>query len=92
MFNLRQLNPNRSQLGSSAERHRSLPTLRFSVHSDFLGNIGEPLDHAQSEQAVADADHVDLDLGPLSEDGLMGPSGEHLEHAVSNQAAAFHAD
>jgi hypothetical protein len=92
MFNLRQLNPNRSQLGSSAEQHRSLPTLRFSVHSDFLGNIGEPLDHDQSEQAVADADHVDLDPGPLSEDGRMGRSGQHLEHAVSDQASAFNGD
>jgi hypothetical protein len=62
------------------------------VHSDFLGNIGEPLDYDQSEQAVADADHVDLDLGPLSEDGLTGRSGQHLEHAVSHQASAFHAD
>jgi hypothetical protein len=92
MFNLRQLNPNRSQLGSSAEQHRSLPTLRFSVHSDFLGNIGEPLDHDQSEQAVADADHVDFDLGPLNEDDLMGRSGQRLEHAVSNLYSAFHAD
>jgi hypothetical protein len=62
------------------------------VHSDFLGNIGEPLDHAQSEQADADADHVDLDLGPLNEDSLIGPSGQHLEHALSNQASAVHAD
>jgi hypothetical protein len=62
------------------------------VHSDFLGNIGEPLDHDQSEQAVADADHVDLDLGPLNEDSLIGRSGQHLEHAVSDQASAFHAD
>jgi hypothetical protein len=92
MFNLRQLNPNRSQLGSSAEQHRSLPTLRFSAHSDFLGNIGEPLDHDQSEHAVADADHVDLDPGPLNEDGLIGRFGQHLEHALSNQASAFHAD
>jgi hypothetical protein len=92
MFNLRQLNPNRSQLGSSAERHRSLPTLRFSVHSDFLGNIGESLDHDQSDQAVADADHVDLDPGPLNEDSLIGLSAQHLEHAVSNQASAFHAE
>jgi hypothetical protein len=92
MFNLRQLNPNRSQLGSSAEQHRNLPTLRFSVHSDFLGNIGAPLDHGQSKQAVAEAECIDLNSGPLCEDDLMGRSGQRLEHAVSNLSSAFHAD
>jgi hypothetical protein len=84
MFNLRQLNPNCSQLGSSAEQHCSLPTLRFSVHSDFLENIGAPLDYRQSEQAVAEAECIDLNSGPVCEDDLMGRSGQCFEHAVSN--------
>jgi hypothetical protein len=84
MFNLRQLNPNYSQLGSSAEQHCSLPTLRFSVHSDFLRNIGVPLDYRQSEHTVAEAKSIYLNSGPMCEDNLMGHSSQRFEHAVSN--------
>ncbi|EKM60222.1 uncharacterized protein PHACADRAFT_246061 [Phanerochaete carnosa HHB-10118-sp] len=42
---------------STSEQHPSLTPLSFRVSSDFLGNIGEPLNHSQSEQ-VEDSDDI----------------------------------
>ncbi|EKM56310.1 uncharacterized protein PHACADRAFT_207584 [Phanerochaete carnosa HHB-10118-sp] len=47
ILNLRQ--PNHTANDSSSDTHH-LSHLSFRVSSDFLGNIGAPLDHSQSEQ------------------------------------------
>jgi hypothetical protein len=88
MFNLRQLNPSGSQLSSRAEQHFNMSTLRFSVYSEFLGNIGEPLDYGQSEQAIANADDGNLDPGPGHEDNCEGSYRPYLEHIGSSQVSA----
>ncbi|EKM56299.1 uncharacterized protein PHACADRAFT_207577 [Phanerochaete carnosa HHB-10118-sp] len=53
MLNLRQLNHTASQ-SSSDPQHFSRFSVSFRVPSDLLGNIGEPLDHGQSERVEGD--------------------------------------
>lgn len=59
MLNLRQ--SNRSGRPSSIDsraQHFSQISVNFRVPSDFLGNIGEPLDHGQSDR-LCDGDYID---------------------------------
>lgn len=56
MLNLRQLSHADDQ-GISNGRHASVLSITFRVPSDFLGNIGESLDHSQSERMNEDEDN-----------------------------------
>ncbi|EKM56280.1 uncharacterized protein PHACADRAFT_193899 [Phanerochaete carnosa HHB-10118-sp] len=57
MLNLRQVNP--AARGRSSEQSRSrISSIIFRASSDFLGNIGEPLDHGQSERTQDDDDDI----------------------------------
>ena len=60
MLNLRQ--SNKSERPSSVDsraRHFSRFSVSFRMPSDFLGNIGEPLDHGQSEWRLCEDDEPD---------------------------------
>ena len=50
MLNLRQLNRTDNTQTNSDAQHFSRFSMNFRVPSDLLGNIGEPLDHGQSER------------------------------------------
>ncbi|EKM60225.1 uncharacterized protein PHACADRAFT_246073 [Phanerochaete carnosa HHB-10118-sp] len=77
ILNLRQhdYNAQASENNSDAQ-HVSRLTMSFRVPSDFLGNIGEPLDHSRSEQ-VDDDDDEDHCVAEVPreglEEGVIGP-------------------
>ena len=50
MLNLRQLNNTDNAETNSDAQHFSRFSINFRVPSDLLGDIGEPLDHSQSER------------------------------------------
>lgn len=54
MLNLRQLNNADNTHTNSDVQHFSQFSLEFRSPSDLLGNIGEPLDHSQSERLHED--------------------------------------
>ena len=54
MLNLRQLNNTDNTETNSDAQHFSRFSIDFRVPSDLLGNIGEPLDHSQSERLHED--------------------------------------
>ncbi|EKM56360.1 uncharacterized protein PHACADRAFT_207614 [Phanerochaete carnosa HHB-10118-sp] len=55
MLNLRQLGHTSGEISSDPEPSSRL-SMNFRVPSDFLGNIGEPLDYSQSEKIHEDGD------------------------------------
>lgn len=58
MLNLRQLNPTTQASENNSEaQHFSRFSMSFRTPSDFLGNIGEPLDHDQVGQMEEGADN-----------------------------------
>ena len=85
MLNLRQFNKlERSQSNSDAQ-HFSRLSVSFRVPSNPLGNIGELLDHSQSERlhedepVIANAEEVELDTTNLeSAESVPRPSGTRL--------------
>ena len=77
MLNLRQLNKTDNTETNSDAHHFSRFSIDFRVPSDLLGNIGEPLDHSQSEQIHEG--EPDEREGPV-EDSEAGP-GADLESA-----------
>ncbi|EKM60189.1 uncharacterized protein PHACADRAFT_246036 [Phanerochaete carnosa HHB-10118-sp] len=85
ILNLRQLGPatEASEPGFGAQ-HVSRLSLRFGVPSDFLGNIGESLDHGQSEhieEHYGDDDRcVADDQRDRLEEGLAQHSGPLIVH------------
>ena len=54
MLNLRQHNKANSTETNSDAQHFSRFSIDFGVRSDLLGDIGEPLDHSQSERLHED--------------------------------------
>lgn len=54
MLNIRQFNHNDSQLDSNP----SFSLARIKIPSNLLGNIGEPLDHTQSELHFEESDEI----------------------------------
>ncbi|EKM56359.1 uncharacterized protein PHACADRAFT_207613 [Phanerochaete carnosa HHB-10118-sp] len=73
MLNLRQLNHVEGESGSNSDaQHFSRFSVSFNVPSDFLGNIGEPLDHGQLERMKED------DIGDLCV--AEEPQGECEQH------------
>ncbi|EKM56346.1 uncharacterized protein PHACADRAFT_207607 [Phanerochaete carnosa HHB-10118-sp] len=68
ILNLRQLDYAANESSSDAQ-HSSHFSVRFGVPSDFLGNIGEPLDHGQSERVEGD----DNDESCAVEESRNGP-------------------
>lgn len=62
MLNLRQLNSANNAEADSDAQHLSQFSVDFRVPSNFLGNIGEPLDHGQSERSYEDG-HYDRYAG-----------------------------
>ena len=64
MLNLRQLNQINNTQTDSDPRHFSRLSIDFRVPSAFLGNIGEPLDHGQSERVSEDDDMAEVDEYP----------------------------
>lgn len=84
ILNLRQLEHPTSEVNSDAQ-HFSRFSVSFGVPSDFLGNIGEPLDHGPSEPIRDDDDEVFCATEDLN-DGLeensaaqAGPSTVHWD-------------
>ena len=77
MLNLRQLNNTDNTETNSDAHHFSRFSVDFRVPSDILGNIGEPLDHSQSERLHEG--EPDEPEGPV-EDSEAGP-GADLESA-----------
>ena len=85
MLNLRQLNKADNTQTTSDAHHFSRFSMDFRVSSDVLGNIGESLDHGQSERQHEDepedheaaADHEQPGgARDLENNGLVGgPSG-----------------
>ena len=89
MLNLRQLNKaDSTQTNSDAQHESSRFSIHFRVPSDLLGNIGEPLDHSQSER-LHDDEHEDYEAAadehlrgvrdPESTGLAAGLSGTHWE-------------
>ena len=77
MLNLRQLNKTDNTETNSDAQHFSRFSIDFRVPSDLLGNIGETLDHSQSERLHEDdPDEREVTAG-RSEDG----TGADLESA-----------
>ena len=83
MLNLRQPNrPEQASSTGSGARHFSRFSISFRIPSDFLGNIGESLDHGQSERLHEDndpesmsvADSAQEDLSPTAES--ISPTGD----------------
>ena len=58
MLNLRQLNPSAHELSSDAHQVSNF-SINFRPTSDVLGNIGEPLDHGQSDWTSREAEYQD---------------------------------
>ena len=54
MLNLRQLGDSEPSANSDAQHFSRFSAPNFKVPSNFLGNIGEPLDHGQAERYVHD--------------------------------------
>ncbi|EKM60203.1 uncharacterized protein PHACADRAFT_189335 [Phanerochaete carnosa HHB-10118-sp] len=88
ILNLRQLNPTaQASENNSDARHFSRFSVNFRVPSDFLGNIGESLDHGSSEPLGAEEDSDDSQCearqpqGGLDEglEGQAGPSNTRRE-------------
>ena len=85
MLNLRQLNKTDNTETNSDAHHFSRFSVDFRVPSDILGNIGEPLDHSQSEwlhegePSEREGSAEDSEAGPgadLESAGpVAGPSG-----------------
>ncbi|EKM56378.1 uncharacterized protein PHACADRAFT_207631 [Phanerochaete carnosa HHB-10118-sp] len=71
MLNLRQLNRTAGENNSDA-RHFSRFSASFRMPPDFLGNIGEPLDHSQSDRVIDDGS----DIPEGSQDSLEESSAE----------------
>ncbi|EKM56302.1 uncharacterized protein PHACADRAFT_253360 [Phanerochaete carnosa HHB-10118-sp] len=76
MLNLRQLDYATSESNSDAQQVSRF-SVSFRVPSDFLGNIGEPLEYGQSER-VEDNDNDGSSAAEESWDGLEGGSFTHL--------------
>lgn len=102
LLNLRQLNAaEQSPPNSDAQHFSRFSAPNFRVPSDFLGNIGEPLDYGQVERYIQ-GDNVDGDMGEHSNsrDGdhvaevtvgdraVAGPSGTRWDIEESMPAAA----
>ncbi|EKM56286.1 uncharacterized protein PHACADRAFT_253332 [Phanerochaete carnosa HHB-10118-sp] len=86
MLNLRQ--PDHSTGESELdEGHSSSLSLSFRRSSGFLGNIGEPLDHSQSEYLQDDGDH---DVYCATEDSQNRLGESFVQHA--GPQCAPHAD
>ena len=77
MLNLRQLNNTDNTKTTSDAQHLSRFSMDFRVPSDLLGNIGEPLDHSQSERLHEDDPGEHEVTAERSEDG----TGADLESA-----------
>ena len=85
MLNLRQLNNTDNTETNSDAHHFSRFSIDFRVPSGLLGNIGEPLDHSQSERlhegepSEREGSAEDSEAGPgadLESPGpVAGPSG-----------------
>ena len=85
MLNLRQLGKTDSTETSSDAQHSSHFSIDFRAPSDFLGNLGESLNHSQSEWLHEDAlgecsvAANEPEAGPCTDlegDGpVVGPSG-----------------
>ena len=96
MLNLRQLNKADNTQTNSDPQHFSRFSVDFRVPSDLLGNIGEPLDHGQSERLHEDepedhaaaADEQPRGMRDLENTGLVArPSGPRLENEDSDSLA-----
>lgn len=79
MLNLRQFNKTDNVESNSDAQHFSRFSIDFRVPSDFLGNIGEHLDHSQGEQLHED---MPCDLDAATGERLAGEVGS-LEPAAS---------
>ena len=88
MLDLRQLNKTDSTQVNSDAQHFSRFSVEFQVPSDLLGNIGEPLDHYQSERLHEDeldnheaaAEEQPIDARDTESAGpVAGPSGTRWE-------------
>ena len=89
MLNLRQLNKTDNTENNSDAQHFSRFSIDFRVPSDLLGNIGEPLDHSQSErphedgsdecEVVADESEANAGADLESAEPVAGSSGARLE-------------
>ena len=77
MLNLRQLNNTDNTETNSDAQHLSRFSIDFRVPSSLLGNIGEPLDHSQSERIHEDDPGEHEVTGEQSEAG----TGADLESA-----------
>ena len=78
MLNLRQLSKADNTETNSDARHVSRSSIEFKAPSNLLGNIGEPLDHSQSER-LYESEHEEHDA---PDEGWHG-AGVHLESAGS---------
>lgn len=88
MLNLRQLNRTAGESNSDA-RHFSRFSASFRMPSDFLGNIGEPLDHSQSDldqEDGSDTRYARARWDGSAEAGVT-PMSHHSERA--NKEANF---
>ena len=82
MLNLRQLNKTDNTETNSDAQHFSRFSVDFRVPSDILGNIGEPLDHSQSERlhesepGEREGPAEDCEAGPGADLESAGPVAE----------------
>ena len=86
MLNLRQFNKSEHSQSNSDVQHFSRFSISFRVPSNRLGNIGEELDHSQSERlhedepAITDTEEVELDTtNPESAEPVAGSSGTRCD-------------
>ena len=69
MLNLRQFNKSEVSQACSDALHFSRFSMSFRAPPSSLGNIGEPLDHGQSERLHEDEDHTEeANMGELEFD------------------------
>ncbi|EKM56292.1 uncharacterized protein PHACADRAFT_207573 [Phanerochaete carnosa HHB-10118-sp] len=92
ILNLRQLNRTTYESNSDAQ-HFSRFSASFRVPSDFLGNIGEPLGHGQSERDKNNGDD-DSCVAEESREGheedfahLAGPTSAYRDETIEADAA-----
>ena len=93
MLNLRQSNKSEQVISTdSRARHFSRFSISFRVPSNLLGDIGEPLDHGQSERRLYEDDEPENAFvansaqdWPLSVVESSSPIGENSGKGSENQ-------
>ncbi|EKM60224.1 uncharacterized protein PHACADRAFT_203473 [Phanerochaete carnosa HHB-10118-sp] len=85
ILNLRQLSPTaEASENNSDAQHFSRSSISFRVPSDFLGNMGESLDHGQSERVVEDSDD-DHRVAEESREGLEEGVAQHADPSKTHR-------